>query len=121
MRWIIPSFVGFISFTLPVLALAQGIADPVVGPSLGGQPLHVFVDLLASLIALSLMLKMGTGKLKYPIFVFVIGYLTSALVRILGGYSYAWLVPLIKSFTDFIGLIWLFSLLGGFVLFRRKG
>ena len=85
-----------------------------LGPALGGQMAHVYVDIIAFLITLFLVMKVGRGKIRYPILILGLTFLVSALIPLFFGHNLMWLVALIKSIGGMISIIWFISIFGLF-------
>ncbi len=88
----------------------QMIVD--IGPSYKGQMAHVYVDLLSFLIALFLVMKIGSGKIRYPILVLGLTFLATGLMPIILGHTYMWLVALVKSLGGMLAIIWFLQIFG---------
>ena len=84
------------------------------GPGFGGQMLHVYVDVLAFLVTLFLVMKLGMGKMRYPIMVLALTLLLTALIPVIWGHQWMWLIALLRSIGIIIAMIWLMVIFGVF-------
>lgn len=91
-----------------------------MGPVIGGQMIHVYFDFLIFIIALFLVMKIGSGKIRYPIFILALGFLISALVPVVFGHGYMWLVALIKSSFGLLSVLLFIQVFGGMSLVFPK-
>ena len=83
-----------------------------MGPALGGQMAHVYVDLVAFVISLYLVMKIGRGKIRNPIMLLGLGFLVSALIPLFFGHQFMWLIALVKSIAATFAMIWFMSVFG---------
>ena len=90
------------------------------GPTVGDGMLYITINLVAFLVVLMFILRIGTGKLAIPMFFIALAFLISALIPILIGVEYLWLVPLVESLFVFIGVMILMRILGVFELISGK-
>lgn len=91
-----------------------------LGPTIGDGMLFITVNLIAFLLTLMLVLRIGPGKIAQPIFLIGLGFVFSAFVPIILGIEFLWLVPLVQSLFSGIGIILLMGVLGVWELIREK-
>jgi hypothetical protein len=84
------------------------------GPMIGQSMLFVAVDLLAFLITLLVVMRIGTGKIAQPILVFSLGFLVSAVLPLVWGTDVLWLVPIVQSVFGIFGILLFMKVLGIF-------
>jgi hypothetical protein len=84
------------------------------GPMVGQSMLFVSVNLLAFLLTLLVVLRIGTGKIAQPILVISLGFLASAIVPLFWGPELLWLIPLIQSLFGILGILLFMKVLGIF-------
>jgi len=91
------------------------------GPLVAGQMIHVYVDLVAFFITMYLVIKIGTGKIRLPIVVFALAFLSAALIPLIWGHGAMWVMALVKSSLGFIGVLMFIQIFGGkSLLFPKK-
>jgi len=91
-----------------------------MGPVIFGQMLHVYFDLLIFIIASFLVIKIGSGKIRYPIIALALGFLVSALIPVLFGHGLMWLIALIKSGFGLLSILLFIQAFGGMSLVFPK-
>ena len=91
-----------------------------IGPVIYGQMVHVYFDLLIFIVALFLVIKIGSGKIRYPIITLALGFLVSALIPVFFGHSFMWLVALIKSGFGLLSILLFIQAFGGISLIFPK-
>lgn len=111
-----------VSIAAPALAQGDSVGMSVeihdnqamvdLGPMFLGQMLHVYADLAGFFIVLYLVLKIGSGTLRYPVLVLGLTFLATALLPSLFGHQYMWTVALVKSVGVILSLLWLLGILG---------
>ncbi len=84
------------------------------GPMIGQSMLFVAVDLLAFLMTLLVVLRIGTGKIAQPILVFSLGFLFSAILPLIFGTDVLWLIPIVQSAFGILGILLFMKVLGIF-------
>ncbi len=90
------------------------------GPKIGDGMLFISIDLVAFLVVLMFILRIGTGKLAIPMFFISLSFLLSALVPLLFGLEELWVVPVLQSLFTLIGVFILMKILGVFDLMSKK-
>ena len=91
------------------------------GPLVGGRMVHQSLDLMAFLVTLVMVIRIGPGAIALPILIFGFSFLFSALLPIAFGTKILWALPLINSFFGLLGIItfmYVFGLFG--LLFKKK-
>ena len=91
-----------------------------IGPVIYGQMVHVYFDLLIFIVALFLVIKIGSGKIRYPIITLALGFLVSALIPVFFGHGLMWLVALIKSGFGLLSILLFIQAFGGISLIFPK-
>ncbi|OIP97712.1 hypothetical protein COT69_03080 [candidate division WWE3 bacterium CG09_land_8_20_14_0_10_39_24] len=90
------------------------------GPVIGDGMLFITINLVAFLICLMFILRIGTGKLAIPVFFIGLGFLLSALIPLLFGIESLWAVPLVEGLFVFAGVVIFMKILGIFDLITNK-
>lgn len=90
------------------------------GPMIGEGMLFISVNLVAFLVTLMLVLRIGSGKISQPIFLIGLGFLLSALISIVIGTNYLWAVPLVQTIFGLAGIISLMKIFGVFEIISKK-
>ena len=90
------------------------------GPTIGDGMLFITINLVAFLVCLMFILRIGTGKLAIPMFFISLGFLLSSLIPMLFGIEQLWLVPLVESLFVLLGIVFFMKILGVFELISKK-
>lgn len=92
-----------------------------IGPQFGNSMVFVFLNLVAFLVTLMFILRVGTGKIAKPIFFISLGFLISACIPLTLGNEYIWMVPIIQTLFSILGIMGFMSAYGVFDLITKKG
>ncbi len=84
------------------------------GPMIGEGMLFITVNLVAFLVTLMLVLRIGSGKISQPIFFIGLGFLLSALIPVVAGTDYLWASPLVQTLFGLLGIVSLMKIFGVF-------
>jgi len=90
------------------------------GPMIGQGMLFISVNLVAFLITLMFVLRIGSGKISQPIFFIGLGFLLSALIAVVGGTDWLWAVPLVQALFGLIGILSLMKIFGVFEMISKN-
>ncbi|MBU4380758.1 hypothetical protein L6255_00085 [Candidatus Parcubacteria bacterium] len=91
-----------------------------LGPQIGDSMAFVYLNLVAFLVTLMFVLRVGTGKIAKPIFFISLGFLISACIPLTLGNEYLWMVPLIQTLFSILGIMGFMSAYGVFDLITKK-
>jgi len=91
-----------------------------LGPTIGDGMLFISLNLVAFLLSLILVLRIGTGKIGQPIFLIGLGFLFSGLIPTIFGVEYLWAVPLVQSLFSILGIIVFMKVLGIWEILKNK-
>jgi len=91
-----------------------------IGPQFGNAMAFVFLNLVAFLVTLMFVLRIGTGKIAKPVFFISLGFLISACVPLTLGNEYIWMVPIIQTLFSILGIMGFMSAYGVFDLISKK-
>ena len=91
-----------------------------IGPQFGNAMAFVFLNLVAFLVTLMFVLRIGTGKIAKPVFFISLGFLISACVPLTLGNEYIWMVPIIQTLFSILGIMGFMSAYGVFDLISKS-
>jgi hypothetical protein len=91
-----------------------------MGPLFYGQMAHIYVDFAAFLITMWLIVKIGSGSIRYPLFAIALAFLAAVLIPIIFGHGFMWFMALTKSIIAFIGVIWFIKIFGGWKMLSHE-
>jgi len=91
-----------------------------LGPTIGEGMLFITVNLIAFLITLILVLRIGSGKIAKPIFLIGLGFLFSALSPMIFGVENIWAVPIIQSIFSAVGILMFIKIFGVWEMIKKK-
>ena len=86
------------------------------GLTIGDGMIFITLDLIAFLITLMLILRIGTGELSKVIFLFALSFLLPAIIPLIFGTQVLWWVPFIQTIFSLAGIYLLMKVLGVFEL-----
>ncbi|PIR43626.1 hypothetical protein COV24_01710 [candidate division WWE3 bacterium CG10_big_fil_rev_8_21_14_0_10_32_10] len=80
------------------------------------QNAFIFIDFMAFLFTVLLLLRIGSGLLSIPVFFFALSFLIPPLTFVIFGESVIWVLPVIQTLIGLIGIALLMKILGVFEL-----
>jgi len=89
------------------------------GPLIGQGMLFITLNLVAFLLTLVLVLRIGTGKIGQPIFLIGLGFLVAALIPLVLGTEHLWAVPVAQTLFGVAGIFSLMKAFGVFELLQH--
>ncbi|MCG2686155.1 hypothetical protein L6258_02180 [Candidatus Parcubacteria bacterium] len=89
------------------------------GPMIGQGMLFITLNLVAFLLTLVLVLRIGAGRIGQPIFLIGLGFLVSGLIPLILGIEYLWAVPVAQTLFGVAGIFSLMRALGVFQLIEE--
>jgi len=90
------------------------------GPTLGDGMLFISLNLIAFLVCLMFVLRIGKGKIAKPIFFISLGFLVSATIPLTLGEELLWMVPVIQTTFSLLGIMGFMEAYGVFDLISGK-
>ncbi|MBW1937028.1 MAG: hypothetical protein JRI84_16070, partial [Deltaproteobacteria bacterium] len=82
------------------------------GPMIGEGMLFITLNLVAFLLTLVLVLRIGAGRIGQPIFLIGLGFLVSGLIPLILGIEYLWAVPVVQTLFGMVGIFSLMRIFG---------
>jgi len=87
---------------------------------IGEGMLFITLNLVAFLLTLVLVLRIGAGRIGQPIFLIGLGFLVSGLIPLILGIEYLWAVPVVQTLFGMVGIFSLMRIFGVFQLMEKR-
>ena len=90
-----------------------------MGPTIGQGMMFITLNLVAFLLSLVLVLRIGAGRIGQPVFLIGLGFLVAALIPLVVGMEYLWAVPVAQTLFGLAGIFALMKTFGVFDLLTQ--
>jgi hypothetical protein len=80
-----------------------------------GQPLYIYFDIFAATLTLWLIIKIGRGKIRYPLIIFLVGFVSSVVLPPFIGNDLE-VIMLFKGGVGLLGIASFITVFGGSAL-----